>query len=316
MSESLYSILGVTRSASDAELQKAYRKLAKIWHPDIRPGDKAAEDRFKRITAAYEILSDRDKRARYDRGELDEQGNDRPFAGQPFGRRHGGHAAGGSAGGFRFHRSGGPAGGGNFGDLDDILAEMFGGGRRSAGRSQGPVPTEGEDLRAKLAVDFLDAARGARQRVSLPNGRSVEVTIPPGIDTGQVLRLKGQGERGSGGGLPGDALVEIQVREHPQFSRKGLDILLDQPVPLAVAVLGGKVRVATLDGEVTLTVPKGSSSGRTLRLKGKGIKDQRGGRGDQLVRLMVALPDGDEELEAFVRQWAERRGEVEPAPAG
>jgi DnaJ-class molecular chaperone len=319
MSESLYSILGVSRNASEAELQKAYRKLAKIWHPDIRPGDKNAEDRFKRITAAYEILSDRDKRARYDRGEIDEQGNERPFAGGPFGRAYGaargrgGQGTGAGPGGFRFHRSGGA---GNFGDLDDILAEMFGAGsagRRGPGGSRGfgPMPSEGEDVRAKLAVDFLDAARGARQRVTLPNGRNVEVTIPAGIDSGQVLRLRGQGERGSGGGLPGDALVEIQVRDHPQFTRKGLDIYADQPVPLAVAVLGGKVRVPTLDGEVTLTVPKGSNSGRLFRLKGKGIRDAKGLQGDQFVRLMVTLPEDDEELVAFVRSWAERRGEAD-----
>jgi DnaJ-class molecular chaperone len=323
MSDSLYSILGVAKSASEAEVQKAYRKLAKIWHPDIRPGDKKAEDKFKQITAAYEILGDKAKRARYDRGELDEQGNDRPFAGNPFGGRRGagGRAGGQHAGGFNFRRGGpgGNAAGGGFGDLDDILAEMFGvggaaGGKRGAGPGQGGGrgAGEGQDVRARLSVEFVEAARGGRQRVGLPGGRSVEVTIPPGIESGQTLRLRGQGERGPAGGLPGDALVEITVRDHPQFTRKGLDIHVEQPIPLAMAVLGGKVRVPTLDGEVSLTVPRGSSSGRLLRLRAKGIKEPSGALGDQIVKLLVMLPEGgDAELEAFLRDWSARRGETD-----
>jgi DnaJ-class molecular chaperone len=303
MSESLYSILGVGKRASEAEIQKAYRKLAKRWHPDVNPGDKAAEERFKRISAAYEILSDKDRRARYDRGEIDEQGNERGFA---FGRGDGGARPGAGPGGFHFKWSGPGAGG--LGDIDDILAGMFGMG----GRGRGPrakAALRGEDLRAQLTVDFVDAARGARRRVTLGDGRSLEVTIPAGIESGQTLRLKGQGGGGPGGGPPGDLLIEVTVAEHPRFVRKGLDILVDQPVPLATAVLGGKVRVPTLDGEVSLTVPKGSSSGRTLRLKGKGIRDATGRQGDQLVRILVALPEGgDTELEALVRDWARRRG--------
>jgi DnaJ-class molecular chaperone len=303
MSESLYSILGVGKRAGEAEIQKAYRKLAKRWHPDVNAGDKAAEERFKRISAAYEILSDKERRARYDRGEIDEQGNERGFA---FGRGHAGPGAGAGPGGFQFKWSGPGAGG--LGDIDDILAGMFGMG----GRGRGPrakAALRGEDLRAQLTVDFVDAARGARRRVTLGDGRSLEVTVPAGLESGQTLRLKGQGGTAPGGGTPGDLLIEVSVAEHPRFVRKGLDILLDQPVPLAVAVLGGKVRVPTLDGEVSLTVPKGSSSGRTLRLKGKGIRDATGRQGDQLVRILVALPEGgDTELEALVRDWARRRG--------
>jgi DnaJ-class molecular chaperone len=303
MSESLYSILGVGRGASEAEIQKAYRKLAKRWHPDVNPGDKAAEERFKRATAAYEILSDKDKRARYDRGEIDEQGNERGFA---F-RRGGGPRPGAGPGGFHFKWSGPGAGGaggaGGFGDIDDILAGMFGMGGR--GGPRGAAGTRGEDARAQLTVDFVDAARGARRRVTLSNGRSLEVTIPAGLESGQTLRLKGQG----GGGAAGDLLIEVTVAEHPLFTRKGLDIHLDQAVPLAKAVLGGKVRVPTLDGEVSLTIPGGSSAGRTLRLKGKGIRGAAGRQGDQLVRLLITLPDGgDAELEALLRDWARRRG--------
>jgi DnaJ-class molecular chaperone len=309
MSENLYKVLGVSKGASEAELQAAYRKLAKQWHPDVNPNDKQAEERFKRLSSAYDILSDKDKRARYDRGEIDEHGNERGFTPPPRGRGHGGRARG-QDGRFHWKSSEAPPGGG-FGDIDEILSEMFGGARARGSRGAG-FAARGEDVRGQITVDFLDAARGAKRRVSMPDGRSLEVGIPAGLENGQVLRLKGQGEPGIGSGPAGDALIEVNVRDHPQFKRKGLDIEIEQPVPLAVAVLGGKVRVPTVDSEVSLTIPKFSGSGRVLRLKGKGIRDTAGRQGDQLVRVMIALPEGgDAELEAILREWARRRGDLD-----
>jgi DnaJ-class molecular chaperone len=319
MSESLYAVLGVAKGASEAELRKAYRKLAKQWHPDANRGDKKAEDRFKQISAAYEILSDKDKRARYDRGEIDEQGNERGF-GAGFGA-HPGARPGAGPGGFNFSWSRGPGTQGGqaagFGDIDDILSELFAGGARAgqtgAGRGRGAgMAFRGDDMRAQLTVDFLDAARGAKRRVTLPDGRSLEVSIPAGLESGQTLRLKGQGQAGAQGGLAGDLLVEVTVSDNAQFTRNGLDIMSDLAVPLSKAVLGGKVRVPTIHGEVSLRIPKGSSSGRSLRLRGKGIQDPAGRQGDHLVRIMVTLPETqDGELEAIIREWARRRGELD-----
>jgi DnaJ-class molecular chaperone len=294
MSRSLYEELGVAKGASEEEVTRAFRKLAKTCHPDLHPGDKKAEERFKRISAAYEILSDKGKRARYDRGEIDEQGRERAFAG-------GGFQPG--AGGARFE-FGGP-GGLNF---EEILGDLFGGGRRKAGRSggfTGGFGGAGEDVRLQLEIGLLEAARGAVRRIQLPDGSTLDLTIPAGTADGQVLRLKGKGRPGLGGA--GDALVEIRIAPHPVFRREGLDLLVDQAVPLAVAVKGGKVRVPTLDGEVALTVPRHTSSGRMLRLKGKGLKDPRTGeQGDQLVRVLIELPKERELLE-LIERWAERR---------
>lgn len=297
MSRSLYDELGVAKGASEEDITRAFRKLAKSCHPDLHPGDKKAEERFKRISAAYEILSDKAKRARYDRGEIDEQGRERAFAG-------GGFHPGAGAGGTRFD-FGGP-GGINF---EEILGDLFGGGRRKAGRGGFTggftAAGTGEDVRLQLEVGLVEAARGAVRRIQLPDGSSLDLTIPAGTADGQVLRLKGKGRVGLGGA--GDALVEIKLAPHPVFRREGLDILVDQPVPLAVAVRGGKVRVPTLDGEVALTVPRHTSSGRTLRLKGKGVRDPRTGeQGDQLVRVLIELPRERELLE-LIERWAERQ---------
>lgn len=304
MSRSLYDELGVSRTASEEEITRAFRKLAKSCHPDLHPGDKKAEEKFKRISAAYEILSDKAKRARYDRGEIDEQGRERAFAG-------GGYHPGAGAGGTRFE-FGGP-GGINF---EEILGDLFG-GRRRAGRAGGSFRgagpfaggftsgVGGEDVRITTEVDFSTAARGGTRRVSLPDGSTVDVTIPPGSGDGTVLRLKGKGHQGLGGA--GDALIEIKVAPHPVFRREGLDILVDQAVPLAIAVKGGKVRVPTLDGEVALTVPRHTSSGRIFRLRGKGVRDPRTGeQGDQLVRVLIELPKERELLE-LIERWVERQ---------
>ncbi len=296
MAESLYDILGVSRTASDAEIRSAYRRLAKKYHPDFNAGDRAAERMFKRVSAAYEILGDRERRARYDRGEIDEEGRERAPGGG-FWREAGAGA------GFRA--------GGDFGGFEDIISELFGRGRQRRGSRGfgfgGGFRDAGGEVRVRLVLDFVEAVRGGRRRVTTPDGRGLEVNIPPGVENGQILRVKGGGVAGFGG-RPGDLRIEVEVREHPQFRRRGRDIHLDQPVPLEIAVLGGKIRVPTVDGEVQLTIPRGSSSGRVLRLRGKGVPDRTGGRGDQLVRLLVTLPErADPELEAAIRRWAERR---------
>jgi DnaJ-class molecular chaperone len=303
MSKSLYDILGVPRTASEAEIVKAYRKLAKTCHPDLHPGDRKAEERFKQLSSAYDVLGDKEKRARYDRGEIDEQGKERGFDPSAYWQQRHGRSPGGGRFEQRVHTS---RRGGGLG-FDDILNDLFNmGGKRGA--KAGAAPSgPGEDLRLPLTLDFLDAARGGSRRVTLPGGSAIDVTIPAGIETGAVLRLRGKGRRGPGGA--GDALVEITVQPHARFSRKGADIQLDQPVPLATAVLGGKVRVPTIDGEVSLSIPKGSSSGRTLRLKGKGVRDGKTGLvGDQLVRILVELPDpADTDLVRALESWAKAR---------
>jgi len=292
-----YEVLGVKTDASPDEIRKAYRKLAKQLHPDLNPGKPEAEARFKTVTAAYDLLSDADKRARYDRGEIDESGAERPrYSYRP-------HAEG--AQGWKY----GPQGGMDAGDLDDILS-MFGGMRGAGargGRGQGfagDFKMPGGDRLYALTVDFVEAAAGAKKRLSLPPDNSLDVTIPPGIEEGQVLRLKGKGDAGIGGGPPGDALIEVHVAPHPYFRRGGDNILLDLPVSLAEAVLGGRITVPTVTGPVAMTIPKGSDSGAQLRLRGKGIQ-RRGAAGDQIVSLKVMIGDsGDSELAAFLETWA------------
>lgn len=288
-----YDILGVKPGASDDEIRKAFRKLAKKLHPDVNPGDKQAENRFKEINAAYDLLSDPAKRARFDRGEIDAEGRETFSHAYADARGAGGGFGGGfGAGPGNVHFSFGGAGGGAEDIFEHLFGQQFAGARpRGAGR--------GEDIRVKLAVDFADAALGAVRRVSV-NGRALDVTIPAGLNDGQVLRLKGQGQAGPGNGPAGDLLVEVAVTPHRHFTRKGDDIHLDLPVTLGEAVLGGKVPVSTLTGKVMLTVPAGANNGTVLRLKGKGIKG-----GDQYVTLRVVLPDpADAELSDFVRRWS------------
>ncbi len=297
----LYQVLGVERGASDADVRRAYRRLAKELHPDRNPDDKAAEERFKRVSSAYEILKDKDKRRRYDRGEIDEEGRERFAHGFPGGGFGGGGFGGGERrGGFRYETRTGPGGPTDFGGFEDILSSIFGGGRAGFGAETASAPG---DTRYELAVDFVDAARGGKQRVALADGQSLDVTIPAGVEDGQVLRLKGQGRGG------GDALVALKVRPHARFRRDGANILVDVDVPLATAVAGGKVTVPTIDGDVALNVPAGTNSGRTLRLRNRGVKTGKGdARGDQLARAMIVLPTDEADV-ATLQAWAKGRVE-------
>ncbi len=289
-----YTILGVERGASEAEIKKAYRKLAKELHPDKNKDNPKATARFSEVTQAYDLLTDADKRARFDRGEIDGDGN--PAA--PFGY------GGGQQGGFQ------PSGfGGGDADMSDIFEGLFGGaGRRGGGGFSGgfggfgrrPAP-KGANVAYRLAVAFEDAAKLAPQRITLRDGKTIDLKLPAGVETGTQMRLGGKGEEGPGG--PGDAIVTIEVQPHRFYERVGDDIRVDLPVTLTEAVLGGQVRVPTPDGAVMLTVPKGSSSGKVLRLKGRAFHRKAGGRGDLLVTLMVELPADDAALTAFAQTW-------------
>jgi DnaJ-class molecular chaperone len=289
----LYTVLGVARNASDEDIRKAYRKLAKENHPDLHPGNAEAERRFKEIAAAYDILGDAEKRKRYDAGEIDESGTERPE--RKFYREY---AEAGP--GFKYERRGG------FEDLGDVFSDLFGQARSRGGPGgSAPLQMKGGDVRYSLTVDFLEAVNGAKKRVDMPDRRSLDITIPPGLQDGQTLRLKGQGTPGLGGGPPGDALIEVAVRPHPMFRREGNDIKSVVPITLKEALAGGTVRVATITGPVALKIPKGSNSGRILRLRGKGAPDPQSlRRGDHLVELRVMLPDKpDAEFEGLVAKW-------------
>ena len=309
-----YEVLGVKPEASAEEIRKAYRKLAKELHPDLNPGKPEAEARFKSVTAAYDLLSDADKRARYDRGEIDESGAERPhYSYRP-------HAEGAHGWKYRPHGDIDPA------DLDDLFA-MFGGAagprgaRGRAQQGQGFAIPGGDRLYA-LTVDFVEAAVGGKKRLSLSADSWLDVSIPAGIEEGQVLRLKGKGDPGIGGAPPGDALIEIHVAPHPYFRRSGDNILLELPVTIAEAALGARIAVPTVGGPVTMTIPKGSDSGAQLRLRGRGIQRRSGTAGDQIVTLKLVIGDsGDPELAAFLETWSAkhpadpRRGMGSPATA-
>jgi DnaJ-class molecular chaperone len=284
-------VLGVVKTASADDIKKAYRRLVKQLHPDLHPGDKKAAERFKEVAAAYDIVGDADKRAKFDRGEIDASGAERPE--QRFYREYA------DRGGARHYES--ASGFADFGDVSDLFADLFG----AAGGARGPL--RGRNLHYRLEVDFITAATGGQQRITLPDGKQLGVTIPEGVADGQTLRLKGLGNPGRGEAPPGDALIEIHVRPHPVFERKGDDILSELAVSIDEAVLSAKVEVATISGRVVVTVPKGASSGQTLRLKGKGIKGRSGVHGDQLIRLKIVLPKTiDEELDTFMQGWRER----------
>ncbi|MEM8987899.1 MAG: J domain-containing protein [Pseudomonadota bacterium] len=294
MASDPYTVLGVSRSADADAIRKAYRKLAKELHPDRNPGDAKAEERFKHVSAAFDILGDPDKRARFDRGEIDGAGNERAprgfGGGQSGGPWPGGRRPGGAGDSY--------SGQGGFEDISDLFSDLFAGRRQNAA-------ARGRDVRYQLAVDFLDAVEGAKKRVSMADGRSLDLAIPKGLRDGQTLRLKGQGEPGRGGGAAGDVYVEVSVKDHPVFERKGDDIHIEAPISLSEAVLGGKITVPTTSGPVAVSVPKNASSGATLRLRGKGVGRAGGGAGDQYVRLKIVLPDKpDKDLEAFVKGWS------------
>jgi DnaJ-class molecular chaperone len=292
-----YDILGVKREAGEDEIRKAFRKLAKQWHPDMRPDDTQAESRFKEINAAYDLLTDPARRARFDRGEIDADGREQPRTEHAFnggGNPFQGRAQRQGPGGFRFEFGGGAEG------VEDIVSELF--GQRFGQQRTGKFHMRGEDRRHAVTVDFLDAVNGATRRMSLPGGRSLDVTISPGLKDGQTLRLKGQGDPGLGGGTPGDLLLEVHVAPHRLFKRVGDDIHLDIPITLVEAIDGGRITVPTVTGQVTVTVPRHANTGTVLRLKGKGIKG-----GDQYVTLKVTLPaEPDDELARLVRDWSLR----------
>ncbi|HEY0085776.1 MAG TPA: J domain-containing protein [Allosphingosinicella sp.] len=323
----LYSTLSVKRDAAEADIKKAYRKLAKELHPDKNKDNPAASARFSKVTQAYDILSDKDKRARYDRGEIDEDGNPR----SPFGFGGGGGArpgGPGGGGGFRPNMGGrgGPGGmGGEEVDISELFEGLFSqqqrggaapgggfggfggfGGRRSA------PPQKGADISYRLPVSFEDAAVLREQRVTLQGGKTVEIKLPKGVEEGTKIRLAGQGHSGTGGN--GDAIVTISINPHRFYTREGDNIRVDLPVSLDEALLGAKVKVPTVDGPVMVTVPKGASSGKTLRLKGRGFTGKDGVRGDQLITLMIDVPADDAELLRFVEGWS-RKGQGNPRAA-
>jgi DnaJ-class molecular chaperone len=290
VAQDLYSELGVDRSASADDVRKAFRKLAKKLHPDQNPNDKPAEERFKRLSAAFDILGDPEKRAKYDRGEIDADGRE-VHRGFP----------GGNGGGFP-----GQGGGGFDGvDIDEIFGGMFS-GRGRGGRG---FAMRGSDVQARLDVDLEETIKGVTRRISFGDGRTLDVTIPKGAINGQTLRLRGQGYPGRGGGPAGDALIELAIRPHPAFRVEGADLHMDLPISVPDAVLGAKVDAPTPDGTVALTVPRHSNSGAVLRLRGRGGYDSAGGkRGDLFARLVITLPERvDAELERIAESWRKDR---------
>ncbi|MET4724554.1 DnaJ-class molecular chaperone [Bradyrhizobium japonicum] len=301
-----YETLGVTRSATDKEIKSAFKTLARKFHPDLHPGDKEAETKFKAISAANDLLKDKEKRRRFDAGEIDASGAERPqerfyrdFADGP---AYTSHAA---QDGFDSNE-----------DLEEFLAKAFAG---KGQRSERAFRARGQDVSYVLPMAFVDAASGAARTITLPDGKTLEVTVPEGAEDRQMLRLKGQGMPGYGGGPPGDAYVELHIQPHPFFQRKDDNVHVEIPVTLREAVLGGKIEVPTITQPVTVTVPKGSNSGTTLRLRERGIRNRKTGqRGHQLITLKVILPAAEEpELVQFLEAWRPKnpqdpRKEMEP----
>lgn len=289
-----YTVLGIKKDATQEEVRAAYRKRAKKLHPDLNPGDKQAEEKFKELNAANDVLSDPEKRGKFDRGEIDATGAEKPQ--QRYYRDFA--DASPEAGPYRSS-----AGFADLGDAGDVFSDLFGGGRPGMG-GHGNFRLRGSDVHYRLEVDFLDAVNGATRQVTLADGKPIDVAIPPGLREGQTMRLRGKGEPGFGGAEAGDALIEIGVRPHPFFVRDGDDIRLDLPISLREAVLGGKVPVPTPTGPVIATVPKWSNSGKVLRLKGRGMPKKSGAKGDLYVALRIVLPDApDAALEKAIADW-------------
>jgi len=292
--EELYKVLGVKKTASQADIKKAHRSRAKKHHPDLNPGDKAAEETFRKVQTAYNVLSDEEKRRRYDAGEIDAEGKETP---RQYYREYadagGDHPYASSAG---------------FDDLGDIFSDLF--RARQGGGKQANIRMQGGDVGYRMEVSFLEAVNGAKKRIAMPDGKTLDITIPPGHGDGQILRLRGKGMPGLGGGAAGDAHIEVHVKPHRTFRRRGRDILVDLPIALNEAVLGARVHVPTARGSVAMTIPPGSNTGDTLRLKGKGVAALgKHAAGDQLVTLRVVLPKKpDAKLSAFLEDWAKDHG--------
>lgn len=303
-----YDVLGVSKTASADEIKKAFRKLAKKYHPDQNKNDPKAKEKFAEANSAYEIVGDTEKRGQFDRGEIGADGKPRGFegfgAGGPGGFRR--QAGPGGAEHFEFNFGGGsPFGGGAGGGFNagDIFSDLFGGGR---GRGRGGPPPKGEDFTATVLAPLDEVAKAGKVNVVLPTGRMVEVKIPRGVEDGQQIRLRGQGQPSAYGGEPGDAIVTLKFAQHPLFKVEGRDLRLDLPVTLYEAALGGPIDVPTLEGRVEMSIPPNSSSGRTLRLRGKGLEGKGGQRGDLYVSLKIVLPEKqDPEFEALMRRWRE-----------
>lgn len=293
-----YAVLGVAKTASEDDIRRAFRKLAKECHPDVNPGNAAAAERFKRVSAANDIVGDPEKRRQFDMGLIDgsgepRRGHHRAHHG-PFGRGTSGH---GARGGSPFESFG----------FGDVFSDLFNDVRQGRGGGRGGDFGRGQDVRYTLEVDFLEAVNGAKKRVTLPEGGTLDLSVPEGVADQQVLRLRGKGSPGIGNTPPGDALVEIHVRPHPHLGRSGDDITIEVPITLDEAVLGGKIDVLTATGRVVLTIPKGTSSGRVFRLKGKGVRTAGGGHGDQLVTVRIVLPDAiDDGLGYFLSEWRQK----------
>ncbi len=279
-----YSVLGVSRSASDGEIKKAYRQKAKALHPDQHPGDTAKAEAFKKVSSAYEILGDKAKRGQFDRGEIDAEGQPRGFRGG----------------------ASGPMGGAQGDPFEDILSGIFGGGSRAR---RGPGPRKGRDVRYRVEVDFVDSIMGARRRMKMSDGHALDINIPPGVETAQTLRLKSQGQASPYGGPPGDALVEVTVKPHKVWTRDGDDVRMAVPISLDTAVLGGTVSVETPAGVLNLKVPEGSNTGAVLRLRGKGV--QRSAKAGHLyARIEIVLDDPKaENLRDFAAELRQREND-------
>jgi DnaJ-class molecular chaperone len=300
-----YATLGVARGASEAEIKKAYRKLAKELHPDKNKDNPKATERFSAATSAYDLLTDKDKRAAFDRGDIDGDGNAKsPFGAGGFG---GGNPFGG-AGGFRAQA--GPGGGQHFEfggegvDLNDLLGGMFGGGGVRGGFGRQAQP-KGANINYRLSVPFEDAARLKPQRITLADGATIDLKLPNGVESGTQMRLAGKGRPGPGGN--GDGVVTIEITPHAFYTREGDNVRLDVPVALHEAVQGGPIRVPTVEGPVMLNIPRGATSGKVLRLRARGFTAKDGVRGDQLVRILIDLPPDDVELAKFTEQWRDKR---------